>query len=188
MEQIELRSQLQTLHSESFGWALCCCARNAEQAADVLQAVYLKVLDGKAVFDGRSAFKTWLFAVIRRTAADERRREIFRRLGLTRLEPRLLEQHSPDVAATLSENRRAFVAALAALPRRQREVLHLVFYQDLSLSEAATVMHVSVGSARKHYDRAKQAIRQRLSEQFDAGSPTQSTRRTVRRETPGVVL
>ena len=51
MEATELRCQLQALQSESFGWALCCCARDADRAADVLQIVYLKVLDGKAAFD-----------------------------------------------------------------------------------------------------------------------------------------
>jgi len=45
-------------------------ARDADRAADVLQIAYLKVLNGKAAFDARSSFKTWLFAVIRRTAAD----------------------------------------------------------------------------------------------------------------------
>ena len=35
---------------------------------------------------------------------------------------------------------------LVKLPVRQREILHLVFYQELSIQDAANVIDVSVGS------------------------------------------
>src|SRR5438132_11516583 len=78
MEIADLRCALERHHAESFGWALVCCGRDRVEAEDVLQASYLKVLDGKARFDGRSSVKTWLFGVIRRTAAEERRRRLLR--------------------------------------------------------------------------------------------------------------
>jgi RNA polymerase sigma-70 factor (ECF subfamily) len=52
--------------------------------------------------------------------------------------------------------------ALAALPNRQRQVLHLVFYEEMSLREAAAVIGVSIGTARVHYERGKKRLRQRL--------------------------
>src|SRR5438067_13114772 len=80
MDSSQLRSRLEGCQRESYGWALCCCSRDAAEAENVLQAVYLQVLEGRARFDGRASFKPWLFPVIRRTAADARGRQFLRRL------------------------------------------------------------------------------------------------------------
>ena len=48
---------------------------------------------------------------------------------------------------------------LQQLPARQAEVLHLVFYQDLTINEAAQIMGVGIGSARQHYERGKARLR-----------------------------
>ena len=159
MEISELKAELEKLHPASFGWALSCCAPNRGDAEEVLQMVYLKILQGKAVYRGESKLQTWLFAVIRKTAISERRKQVLRSLSSI-VSPR----SSPSVELDFdrSEMQRRFQEALAHLPARQRETLHLVFYQDLSLSEAAEVMNVSVGSARRHYERGKRRLREAL--------------------------
>src|SRR5262245_44135319 len=163
MNDYELQTELEKHHCESYGWALSCCARNPAEAENVLQVVYLKALEGKARFNGQSSFKTWLFAVIRRTAVDERRRRWLRRFRLDSYKESIelaACEESPDETIYRSEIRALFRRALVALPRRQREVLQLVFYHDLSLAEAAEVMGVSLGSACAHYERGKQRLRQ----------------------------
>ena len=70
----ELEAQLARLHEDSFGWALSCCGWDEMEAEDVLQTTYLKVVSGRARFGGRSAFRTWLFGVIRQTAYEHIRR------------------------------------------------------------------------------------------------------------------
>ena len=126
----------------------------------MLQASYLKILEGRARFDGRSSVKTWLFGVIRRTAAEERRRRMFR-LRLHRAHADLLGFEHVETHHEAIENQ-ALVEALASLAPRQREVLHLVFYQGLTIEEAAVVMRVSLGTARTHYERGKLRLRARL--------------------------
>jgi RNA polymerase sigma-70 factor (ECF subfamily) len=193
MDESLLRAELERLHRQSYGWALSCCRRDHARAEDVLQRAYLKVLQGKARYAGIGVFKTWLFAVIRTTAQDENRRELFRRLWLVRYLDRVNATPSPDEADAASADefedefdngvRRArFVAIFDALPSRQRQVLQLVFYHDMSLSEAAGVMGVSIGSARTHYDRAKKAVRRRLEEKSTDGCGPGP------RAVPGIVL
>jgi RNA polymerase sigma-70 factor (ECF subfamily) len=157
MEISELKAELEKLHPASFGWALSCCRRNAAEAEEVLQTVYLKILQHKAVFRGESKLQTWLFAVIRKTAISERRKQWLRTIvpGTTLEATRELESEFER-----SEMQRRFQRALSKLPARQRETLHLVFYQDLSLSEAAEVMNISLGSARRHYERGKKRLRE----------------------------
>lgn len=167
MSRARLEDDLAELHAASFGWALGCCNGDRGEAEDVLQAAYLKVLDGRARFDGGSAFKTWLFAVIRRTAAEKRRSRWMRALALDRwLTGRAQPAPVPDPErlASRSEAALRLRESLRVLPARQRELLHLVFYQDLSLEEAAQVVGVSLGSARTHYHRAKLRLRRLLDE------------------------
>lgn len=164
MDGAELRNELERHHRDSYGWALACCQRNQTDAENVLQTAYLKILDGRARFDGRSAFKTWLFAVIRRTAIDLRRRDLLGRLWLIKNEQgRVHDKENADQAVYRSEVQILFREALVELPRRQREVLQLVFYHDLTLAEAAGVMGIGIGSARTHYERGKKQLRRSMA-------------------------
>jgi RNA polymerase sigma-70 factor, ECF subfamily len=157
MDDVELRRQLERVHADCFGWAMACCGRDGDDAEEVLQNVYLKVLDGHAHYDGRSSFRTWIFGVIRRTAASRRRTAWLRGLLLERdgenVRPEALA--APDAKVESDSRSQALRNALAHLAARQRQVLHLVFYQEMTVDEAAAVMGTSVGSARTHYARGK---------------------------------
>ena len=140
----------------------------------MLQEVYWKVLSGKARFDGRSAFRTWLFGVIRLTAMEQRRVLSLRWLRGSRrdgdgadadADPDETAAEGPSPSGSVAERQRAAAleGALQKLPARQREVLHLVFYEGLSLTEAAAIMSVSLGTASQHYDRGKTRLHELLT-------------------------
>lgn len=161
--QRETERQLEQLHGASFGWALACCGGDEAEAADALQDAYLKILDGRARFGGRSSFRTFLFGVIRLTAL-ERKRKLRVRATLARAwgrEPRAAE--SPAARVVRSERTRLLSEALRALSRRQREVLHLVFYEEMTIQQASEVLGTSLGTARTHYERGKRRLRELLA-------------------------
>ena len=153
MTPAETSAEIEKLHAAGFAWSMACCGRNREGAEDVLQASYLKILDGRARFAGRSSFKTFLFGVIRRTAAEQRRRTAIRRVIFASAIPA-----QPPAGEGASVDRLAFRSALARLARRQREVLELVFSMGMTLQEASETLSISVGSARVHYDRGKKRL------------------------------
>jgi len=159
MDISELKAELEKLHAASFGWAMSCCRHNHAEAEEVLQSVYLKILEGKARYHGECKLQTWLFSVIRKTAISERRKTLVRALANI---PIGQSNGEVELEFERSQMQQRFRLALENLPGRQRETLYLVFYQDLSLREAAEVMGVSIGSARRHYERGKKRLRQAL--------------------------
>lgn len=165
MDKTDLQGELEQMHAASFGWALWCCHHRTDEAQEVLQAAYLKVLEGAARFDGRASLRTWFFAVIRRTAWEQRRRLWMRELLVGRWltgQAAVSVNGGQEQAMTSSEDSRLLRRALAALPLRQREVLHLVFYQELTIEEAAKVLNIALGTARTHFARGKARLRELL--------------------------
>jgi len=165
MDEEALRSELEKHHREGYMWALNCCSQNPVVAEDVLQKVYLKILQGAARFRPEASFKTWFFTLIRNTAADHWRQESRHEAGLTEYEQSteaLSQTVQPDELLDRNHLHAVLATALSSLPARQEEMMRLVFYHDLTLSEAATVMGVSVGTARTHYERGKGQLRRFL--------------------------
>lgn len=152
MTPADIRAEIERLHPAGFAWSMACCGRNRQTAEDVLQTSYLKILDGRARFEGRSSFRTFLFGVIRRTAAEERRSSALARFLLFR------DPHPAAPAVDEPVERLAFRAALARLPRRQREVLELVLSFDMTVQESAATLSISPGAASVHYDRGKKRL------------------------------
>jgi RNA polymerase sigma-70 factor (sigma-E family) len=101
-----------------------------------------------------------------RTAVLNGARSVHRSRGRARL---LRVQHDPPVwsaeAAVMDgEDRRAVLAGIARLPRRQREVLALKYYLDLSEHDVAAILRVSRGTVAATGARALAALARQLRE------------------------
>jgi RNA polymerase sigma factor (sigma-70 family) len=163
MNRDDLEAELARLHPDAFAWAMRCASGDREEAEDALHAAYERILAGRARFDGRSSFRTWLFGVVRRTALEERRRGWLRLTRLRRWFDRGTGRADPPAdagrALVQGETSARLHQALARLSARQRAVLHLVFYQELTVEEAAGVLEAKVGTTRTHYERGKARLR-----------------------------
>jgi RNA polymerase sigma-70 factor (ECF subfamily) len=162
MNREEMEAELERLHRASYAWSLSCCRGDREEAEDVLQESYLKTLDGRARFAGSSSFKTFLFGVVRRTAAERRRIAWLHRLRLAAWRKGNAQAQPPSTGAETRSS--TLESALERLAARQREVLDLVFGHDMTVDEAARALGISAGTARVHYDRGKKRLRQALGE------------------------
>lgn len=152
------RRALEAQHEACFAWALLLMDHDRAAAEDVLQQAYLLVVSGRARFRQRSSLRTWLFGVLRNVS-----RRTWRRRRVEQLLLRRYGTEPADDAVVMPEPADPRLqAALGTLSSRQRELLGLVFYADLSVEQAAGVLGIGVGSARTHYHRAKQTLRRLL--------------------------
>ncbi|WP_045310864.1 SigE family RNA polymerase sigma factor [Lentzea aerocolonigenes] len=71
----------------------------------------------------------------------------------------------PDPADMVAD-RDTLRRALAKLPRRQREVVVLRFFADLSVAETAETLRMSEGTVKAHTSRAVARLRELLGEQI----------------------
>ena len=72
---------------------------------------------------------------------------------------------SPPTGPSLTADRRtAVLDALRALPTRQREVLALRYYLELSEAEIADALGISRGSVKAHASRGSAALRDLLTD------------------------
>jgi RNA polymerase sigma factor (sigma-70 family) len=154
-------SELRVLHQEVFRWALYCTNFNHDLAKDTVQQTYLKIVEGTAYFGGKSSLKTWLFGVVRLTARELRRGQERYIAGATHEAEELPDEVEELLDETFAEpdwesvDAGAVERALNELSLLQREIVYLVFYRDMPLSEIALVFDVSIGTVRKQYHRAK---------------------------------
>jgi RNA polymerase sigma factor (sigma-70 family) len=104
--------------------------------------------------------------VVRRTAAEQRRRRALHALWLARWGRAVKDDRVEAAEAEPSGDRlRRLDAALVQLPRRQREVIELRLQHEMTIEEAAGALSISIGSARVHFARAKERLRRLLDEE-----------------------
>jgi RNA polymerase sigma-70 factor (ECF subfamily) len=160
MQPDHIKQHLQDHHQEYYGWALHCCGTDKHMVPDVLQTAYLKIMEKQTSFREQSAFMTWAFAIIRNTALDAARKGRKERSRITG-DRHLMEEVYPSKAGDATDDRlkeQFFAEAMRLLTERQREIMQLVFYHDLSLKETGQVLNISTGAVSRQYDRAKKRL------------------------------
>lgn len=115
---------------------------------DLAQIVFVTVYEKLPTFEGRAAITTWLFAICRRTASAYRRSARFRREVPTDVFS--IDRHTaaPEGPATRNGLHERALAILNKLPEAQRIVFILFELEEMSGSEIAETLGISVGTVR----------------------------------------
>ncbi len=102
-------------------------------------------------------------AVVNRSRSALRHRAVVERHAARRTAEAVLP--GADHHALVSDRRAAVLDAMRALPQRQREVLALRYYLDLSEAEIADTLGISRGAVKSHAARGTATLRRLLEEE-----------------------
>ncbi len=155
--------------------------RSPEEAEEVIQDTWIAVLSGIDRFEGRSAFKTWLFRILINRARTRAKREA-RSIPLSALSSEEhadratpvieLEPYSwahsvpaadPEQAVLDGELRAVLDRAVNTLPDQQRAVISLRDIEGWPADEVCAALNISDGNQRVLLHRARLRVREALS-------------------------
>jgi len=135
--------------------------RNAEDASDFTQEVFLKTFRNLSYFEGRSRFSTWLYKIAYNTALNSvTRKKDYQSLAEEEVIP---NNDTPERELLREIARKAVQTAIAELPQRFKVCVDLFFFYDRSYQEIEVITGYPVNTIKSHVFRAKKILRGKLA-------------------------
>jgi RNA polymerase sigma-70 factor (ECF subfamily) len=140
---------------------------NPDDAADVAQETYIRLLRSIKSFRGEAKFSTWLYRVTSSVAITSLRKRARRRNEVALEDEEWQDWHGPpsgDPGAELDRRQLAerLDAALLELPPGYRAVVVLRDVYGFSLEEVGNQLGISEGAAKVRLHRARQKLKDML--------------------------
>lgn len=147
-------------HATVYGFALSI-VKNAQDAEDVLQDVYLQVWQSAGSYRSQGKPMAWLLTIARNLALS-RLRERSRTVSLP---PEDWRARFAQVPAVTQEDRLALEALLEALSDQERQVVALHAVAGLKHREIAQLLSLPLSTVLSRYHRALKKLKLALKEE-----------------------
>jgi RNA polymerase sigma-70 factor (ECF subfamily) len=133
-----------------------------EDARDVTQDVFLRMVAHLADYRGEYKFSTWLFRI-----AINRARDVLRLRGRTMADLASIPEtedslEGPEGLIRAGEERQKLLEAVKRLPESVRESLLLAYQQGMPHAEIATILGITTNAVKLRIHKALQLLRKRL--------------------------
>ena len=140
--------------------------RNISTAEELMEEVFVKLVTKKPRFSGKSSFKTWLYAIGRNIAIDHLRH--ISKLSGTPIEdfPHLTDgEETAEHTYIKQENKQILHNAMKKLRPQYRQVLYLIFFEELDNEQTAQVMRKTKRQIENLVYHAKQSLKAELNKE-----------------------
>ena len=146
-------------HKESLMLFLFSFVHNMEDAEELMLDAYAEAAAG-ADYSGKSIFKTWLFSIGKKMALMRLRKQ---RFTAGKSFARTEEATDPPELNILREERnRQLYEAISQLREEYRQILILLYFEDMSHEEAGRIMKKNRKQVYNLAERGRAALREQL--------------------------
>ena len=145
---------------------------NHEEAEDLTQDTFIKAIRYLSSYDAKRPFRNWLYAIATNVGIDAQKRNQRRKRFLADPEK---ESERMDTATVVErpamsvcdsnvqrETAEQLRAAMNRLPPRSAALLHLHYFEGMTLQEAGKVLSMGKGAAKVALCRARKRLREML--------------------------
>lgn len=140
-----------------------------EDAEELMMDTFAVIASGTSAFSGRSSFKTWLFGIARNQAKMFLRKKKGFFISMEEMLDKTQAEHvegiyhdTPEVEILKQEQSNELYMALEELPASYRQVLYLIFFEEMDADEAARVMGKTKKQIYNLTERGRKALKEAL--------------------------
>jgi RNA polymerase sigma-70 factor (ECF subfamily) len=134
--------------------------RDRDTAEDIFQEVFIKVNQKLSTFEGNSSIKTWIIRITINTCKD-----YIKSAWNKRVVPMMEYQEDMVISETdyddveKKDTRELIRKTVLGLPAKYKDIVICVYFQDMTVTEAANALHIAEGTAKSRLSRARQRLK-----------------------------
>jgi RNA polymerase sigma factor (sigma-70 family) len=136
---------------------------NEDEAKDIVQEVFIRVWNGREQMEQVQNWEAWCMRITRNLSLDRIR-------SLTRKQTQPIEESlevhqeamTPYESTEIQESMQKINQFIAALPEKQRQVIHLRDVEGYSYNEICDILELDMNQVKVNLFRARNAVREKL--------------------------
>lgn len=165
---------LKFYYTDIFAYLRRLCS-SRQDAEDLTQQTFLKVWRALDSFRGRSRFSTWLYRIAHNTYVDWKRRNNQVQSQSDQWWQECVDK-SPGPFANASQRQTAkrLYTAVEQLDEAKKHVVHLHYYQGLSLRQTAKILNISTSTVKYRLREAIKILRNKIGVEEDEFKQTET--------------
>jgi RNA polymerase sigma factor (sigma-70 family) len=136
---------------------------SSEEAKDVVQEVFIKVWNGRDQMSDIQNMEAWCMRITKNLSLDRLRMK--QRRATDSIDESFdvrMEALSPHETTEIDESMKKIGELIAALPEKQRQVIHLRDIEGYSYNEICEILELDMNQVKVNLFRARNAVREKL--------------------------